>query len=454
MNWDSFGLKKRTQVLLRKSLRRWQGLLDLRSDTDHVGTDQSIRANVAFKSANAWTLAFAILIASIGLNVNSAAVIIGAMLISPLMGPIVGIGYGLAINDFDLVKRAGTNLSIAVAISIVASSMFFIVSPISTAQSELLARTTPTFFDVMIAFFGGATGIVAASRTEKSQAIPGVAIATALMPPLCTVGFGVSQLNLTYIAGAFYLFVINSVFICTATYIFVRVLRFGELSYDDQVRQSKVRRWLAWISLVLIVPSLVLAWYLKAKTSFELRANKFVENELAFERSFVIDHEVEYRWEGLGLSERPRLFVRLGGEALSEAQIDKLKSRLKAYKLSEGQLELKQATERSVLESLNPAQLRAAILQIPELGRDLIQQGLGELARDFSQITEEAKVFLPHLHLIRVAATIDATNKLVHVQWERLPTRQDRERLETFIHERMGSKPETFEIEHARRVSN
>jgi uncharacterized hydrophobic protein (TIGR00271 family) len=454
MNIESLGTQKRAQVLLRKSLCRWQGLLDLRSDTDHIGTDQSIRTNVAFKSANAWTLAFAILIASIGLNVNSAAVIIGAMLISPLMGPIVGIGYGLAINDFDLVKRAGTNLSIAVAISIVASSLFFIVSPISTAQSELLARTTPTFFDVMIAFFGGATGIVAASRTEKSQAIPGVAIATALMPPLCTVGFGISQLNLTYIAGAFYLFVINSVFICTATYIFVRVLRFGELSYDDQVRQSKVRRWLAWISLVLIVPSLILAWYLKAKTSFELRANNFVENELSFERSFVIDHEVEYRWEGWGLSERPRLYVRLGGEALTDTEIAQLKSRLKLYELSESQLELKQTTERSVFESLNPAQLRAAILQIPEIGRDLIQQGLGELARDFTKITEEAKAFLPHLHLIRVAATVDATSQLVHVQWERLPTLRDRESLEAFIRERMGASSQKLAIEHARRINN
>jgi hypothetical protein len=179
-----------------------------------------------------------------------------------------------------------------------------------------------------------------------------------------------------------------------------------------------------------------------------------VENELSFERSFVIDHEVEYRWEGWGLSERPRLYVRLGGEALTDTEIAQLKSRLKLYELSESQLELKQTTERSVFESLNPAQLRAAILQIPEIGRDLIQQGLGELARDFTKITEEAKAFLPHLHLIRVAATVDATSQLVHVQWERLPTLRDRESLEAFIRERMGASSQKLAIEHARRINN
>ncbi|MEL6924720.1 MAG: TIGR00341 family protein, partial [Bacteroidota bacterium] len=186
---------------------------------------EDIKKNVVFRGTNLWILMFAIMICSVGLNVNSTAVIIGAMLISPIMGPIMGVGLGVGINDFELIVQALKNLVIAAGISIIVSALYFMISPVGEERSELINRISPTIFDVFIAFFGGLAGIVAGSRTEKSNAIPGVAIATALMPPLCTAGFGIATAEWKYFFGAFYLFSINCVFISLATYLIVRLLR-------------------------------------------------------------------------------------------------------------------------------------------------------------------------------------------------------------------------------------
>lgn len=199
----------------------------------------SIKKNSDFVGANLWTLIFAIFIASIGLNVNSTAVIIGAMLISPLMGPIMGIGLGIGTNDFELVKKGLRNLLIATLISIVASTIYFYITPLHDAQSELLARTTPSIWDVFIAFFGGLAGIVAGTRKEKSNVIPGVAIATALMPPLCTAGFGLASGNFYFFIGAIYLYFINSVFICISTFLIVRFLKFKKKHFEDKNYEKK-----------------------------------------------------------------------------------------------------------------------------------------------------------------------------------------------------------------------
>jgi uncharacterized hydrophobic protein (TIGR00271 family) len=192
---------------MRATLNR---LFDLRHDqNDPDEIDATIRCGIRVGGTNLWILIFAILIASVGLNVNSPAVIIGAMLISPLMGPIIGLGYAAGINDSELIRRAFRSLTIFVLISLATSTAYFLITPLSQPQSELLARTTPTLWDVLIAFFGGAAGIVALTRKEISNVFPGVAIATALMPPLCTAGYGLANGNLAYFAGAFYLFAIN-----------------------------------------------------------------------------------------------------------------------------------------------------------------------------------------------------------------------------------------------------
>ena len=196
----------------------------------------NICRGVDFRGTNLWVLIFATFVASLGLNVNSTAVIIGAMLISPLMGPIMGMGLSVGINDFDLLKRSVRNFGFMVLVSILTSTLYFVVSPLSGAQSELLARTVPTTYDVLIAFFGGLAGIVAQSRRDRtSTVIPGVAIATALMPPLCTAGYGLATLQLNYFLGAFYLFFINTVFIALATVFVVMTTVFmqGELRTSE-----------------------------------------------------------------------------------------------------------------------------------------------------------------------------------------------------------------------------
>ncbi|MGB1248344.1 MAG: TIGR00341 family protein, partial [Chitinophagales bacterium] len=202
----------------------------------------AIKKGVPFRGINLYTLIFAVLICSVGLNVNSTAVIIGAMLISPLMGPIMGLGLGVGINDFDLMKKAGKNLALAVIFSVLTSCLYFLISPITEVQSELLARTSPTTFDVLIAIFGGLTGVLAGSSKEKGNAIPGVAIATALMPPLCTAGFGIATANWSFVLGAMYLFFINSVMISVTTLTVVKILNFRPKEFLDKKKETFTKR--------------------------------------------------------------------------------------------------------------------------------------------------------------------------------------------------------------------
>ena len=218
---------RRTLVFLRNIrdfLFHIFNLEEGKADDDTVIED--IKRGVSFRGTNLWILICAIFIASIGLNMNSAAVVIGAMLISPLMGPIMGVGLGIGIFDLQLIRRALLNLGTAVFISVLTSTIYFLITPLDDAQTEILARTTPTLWDVLIALFGGFAGIIASSRQDKSNAIPGVAIATALMPPLCTAGYGIATGQWAFFMGAFYLFSINSVFITFSTVLIVKFLRY------------------------------------------------------------------------------------------------------------------------------------------------------------------------------------------------------------------------------------
>lgn len=253
---------------------------------------ESIKKNIEFKGTNLWALIFAIFIASIGLNVNSTAVIIGAMLISPLMGPIMGIGLGLGIFDFPLIKRALKNLLIAVTISLITSTIYFSVTPLHEAQSELLARTAPTIWDVLIALAGGLAGIIASTRKQISNVIPGVAIATALMPPLCTAGYGIGTGHFYYFIGAFYLFLINCVFISISTFIIVRFLRFRPANYVNKETEIKVRKYIWGIAILTILPSILLAYRFVQQEIFKQKADEFIAKEVKSKNLFVIDKSI------------------------------------------------------------------------------------------------------------------------------------------------------------------
>ena len=294
----------------------WQYLKSLVNIWEHVDYETangSIRKNIAFKGPNVIILACAIVIASVGLNVNSIPVIIGAMLISPVMGPILGFGLGLGTENKHLVKDSLKNFGVMVGISIIASTLFFLLSPLTLENpSELLARTNPTIYDVLIALFGGFAGILETSRKEKGTVISGVAIATALMPPLCTVGYGFSRLSWTYISGALYLFIINSIFIALATFIAVKLFRFPAVSESDSNHQRMQKKWLWLILLIVIVPSVISAIQMVKENNFSINAEQIVKENKTIGKSFIYDYRIDN-------STKPStLELSLGGEPLSE----------------------------------------------------------------------------------------------------------------------------------------
>ncbi len=253
----------------------------------------TLQKNIEFKGTNLWALIFAIFIASIGLNVNSTAVIIGAMLISPLMGPIMGVGLGLGIFDFSLIKLALKNLVVAVVIALLTSYIYFLVSPLQEAQSELLARTKPTIWDVLIALFGGLAGVIASTRKNISNTIPGVAIATALMPPICTAGYGLASGNLAYFAGAFYLFIINSVFISLSTFLIIRFLKFKPVKQLDEVASKKIRQTIWLIAILTIIPSVYLAYLFVNAEFFRQKTTRFINAEIKAHNLYIIDKLID-----------------------------------------------------------------------------------------------------------------------------------------------------------------
>ena len=276
------------------SSKFWARLFNLRKDMDDLANvDAQIQNGVDAAGTNLWVLIFAIFIASIGLNVNSTAVIIGAMLISPLMGPIVGLGYGAGVADFDLIRRAARNLALMTGISLLTATIYFTLSPLHSAYSELLARTTPTIWDVLIAFFGGAAGIVAITRKSISNAVPGVAIATALMPPLCTTGFGIANGNWAYAGGAFYLFTINSVFIALATLMFVKIMKLPQkIEIDDGV-SLRHRMIIAVVATCTLVPSAVLAYRLVQVEKFQATVRNVLATYAEDSRFVVLGSNID-----------------------------------------------------------------------------------------------------------------------------------------------------------------
>ena len=313
--------------------------IDTHIDTDTA--EKAIRGNIEFRGPNAWILAVAIIIASVGLNINSTPVIIGAMLISPLMGPIFGLGLGLGISDINLMKYAGKNLLIMVSISVVVSLLYFLITPLSLSNpTELLARTRPTIFDVMIALFGGFAGILEQCRKEKGTVFSGVAIATALMPPLCTAGYGLATGNLGSFFGAIYLFCINCLFITLATYILVKYFRFKKAEYADQGFGLRTQRITTLLIVIFLIPSVWSAVILVKQNNFDKKATEFVENHRSIGNSIIYDYQIDHH-DGSVLK------IFMTGETLSEAGRSNLYVYAKEYGIKEEQIVVKEYTTQS-----------------------------------------------------------------------------------------------------------
>ncbi|WP_199103797.1 DUF389 domain-containing protein [Aquitalea sp. ASV11] len=323
--------------LIQLLTQRFSLLSDKASDQE---IERRIRDGVELAGATPWILMFAIFIASVGLNVNSTAVIIGAMLISPLMGPIMGAGLGIAVYDFNLVKRALLNLGIATLISLVVSALYFSVSPLQDAQSELLARTTPNVWDVLIAIFGGLAGIVGITRQEKSNVIPGVAIATALMPPVCTAGYGVATGQWNFVGGALYLYTINCVFIGLATTIGIRLLRLERHGFTDARMAKRVKLSLLAIALSTAIPSTYLAVELVNDEVFKSNAKLFISREFSLQETQVASSKINPATRTIE--------VALIGAPLSQTSLQSMQGRLAQAKLADTHLVVHQSGDNRI----------------------------------------------------------------------------------------------------------
>ncbi len=355
----------------------FSNLFSLLDDTDVTGTVDTIQKGIAIKGVNVWMLFAAAMLASIGLDTNSTAVIIGAMLVSPLMSPILGVGLGVGIYDRYLLTDSLKNFSVAILLSLLVSISYFLVTPLGDVTNELTARTSPTLLDVGVALFGGIAGIVAGSRKEKTNAIPGVAIATALMPPLCTAGFGIATGRPKYFFGAFYLFFLNAVFISLATFFIVRILQFPYREFATVELRKKMRRWIITFSIIVIIPSGVI-FYGVIK---ELRLNKKIQLFIA--EKVNNGQRSAIRWEVVSEDANKVLKIYLFGEPFTEEQKVQLKSQLINYSLGLLQLSFIQMNvaqdERQRLSSEIELSIMQKVANIQKLQETKDKEKLAEI---------------------------------------------------------------------------
>lgn len=358
---------------------------------------QNIVGNVSFRGSNLWILACAIVIASVGLNVNSTAVIIGAMLISPLMGPIVGAGFGLGMYDFQLLKKSIKNLLIATLVGLIVSTIYFYISPFKEVQSEILSRTSPNIYDILIAFFGGLVGVIAVTRVEKGNPIPGVAIATALMPPLCTAGYALATGNYVFFGGAMYLYTINCVFICIATFIIVKFLNYPIVQHVNIKHQKQVKHGITILILVMILPSIYFAYKLFDEKKYKQKTEEFIENEFPQKKYTLIYKRTNYK-------ANPKLIeLAFLSKKFSPIEIKSLNKKLKEYDLLDTRLLIKQDTfnlKNDILNTINNEKKTGAEKDelIQRLQKKIIDDQL-----DNTKVRKEIKIIFPEIEPITVS---------------------------------------------------
>lgn len=418
--------------------------LNLESEVeDFDKIHQTIEKELVFKGTNLWILVFAIIIASVGLNINSTAVIIGAMLISPLMGPINGIGYSVATYNFPLFRTALKNFGFAVVAGLAASTGYFALSPVSTAHSELLARTSPTIYDVLIAMFGGLAGILAISSKHKGNVIPGVAIATALMPPLCTAGYGLATAQFQFFFGAFYLFTINTVFIALAAVVVSQVLKFPIITLVGESHKKRVNQWISLVIAVTIIPSIYFGYGLVQKEKFTENVARFIKNVSIFEGSYLLRHESNPSTKEITLI--------YGGNALTESHRVMLYEKARDFSLEMARLDIRQGfaiDERSNTKTENLQQeisrLRT-ILSVKEKEQDSLAARLktgktllNELSALYPAISAisygEAYLYsLPDVKPLKISQVI------IKIKKNGLKT-ADKERIMEWLHRRLNTK--------------
>ena len=409
---------------------------------------ENVTSNISFRGSNLWILACAIVVASVGLNVNSTAVIIGAMLISPLMGPIVGAGFALGTYDFALLKKSLKNLLIATLVSLSVSFIYFLLSPFKDAQSELLARTSPNIYDVLIAFFGGLVGVIAITRVEKGNPIPGVAIATALMPPLCTAGYGLAIGNLSYFAGALYLYSINCFFICISTFFIVKYLKYPKVKFVDKGREKRITRTITLLIMVMIIPSFYLAYVLLQQKKYTQLVDHFINTELVQKGYTVVYEKTSFN------SNPKKIELAFLSRKFTPEEIKKLNLSLSGYGIFNTQLIIRQDStdlKKDILEEINKRSenLSQKDIAIRNLTNELAMYKFDDpkLINEIDILFPEIKVYSvgKQLHMIRQDSTV--VNTVLLYEAESPLTDENKSKLQTWL----GSRINDPHIEIVRR---
>lgn len=390
---------KVTEFLKHRVLERFALGADAASQEE---VNSNIHKGIMIRGTNLWVLIFAIFIASLGLNTNSTAVIIGAMLISPLMGPIIGMGYSMGVYDFNLLKESLRNFLFMIVVSLITSAIFFTLPLITSTQSELLARTQPTTYDILIALFGGLAGMVAQTRKDRTgTVIPGVAIATALMPPLCTVGYGLATLQFRFMLGALYLFTINSIFIALASFIVTRVMNFKMIGELEPDKLKKLKRAMVAIIIIVTLPSVLIAISIIQRSAFENNYRNFVDQAFKYDNTFVVESTYEY-------NANPRkqsvIEVRLFGEPLSDNVINNIRGQMSSvYHLPKVDLVVRQSNQEdggiaiTALQSNYTEMLNEKNRQISHLQEQLSSIRTADTLA-VSSMTSELGIFVPEIN--------------------------------------------------------
>ena len=401
---------------------------------------ENVKNNISFSGSNLWILMAAVFIASIGLNVNSTAVIIGAMLISPLMGPIVGAGFALGVFDFALLRKSLKNLLVATIASLLVSSIYFWLSPFKEVQSELLARTSPNIYDVLIAFFGGLVGVIAITRVEKGNPIPGVAIATALMPPLCTAGYGLATGNYKFFFGALFLYIINCVFIGIATFLIVKYLKYPPINFVDEKRKKRVQNAVTIVSVLILVPSVYFAYSLYQEQKFRQQVNLFLDKEITDKGYTLVYKKVSFS------SNPKKIEIALLSKNYSDEELENLNSELNNFGIENTILTVKSNTSNNI--NLLKNDILNEVNKNDEKNKKIIEleQQLASNSFDNSQLLKEAKIVLPKLEAISVSNnqfaegdSLVKKNVLMYVAKEKL-TNEEESKLKLWIENRLNQE--------------
>lgn len=368
-----------------------------RGEEDKSKVLENVKTNISFRGSNLWILACAIVVASVGLNVNSTAVIIGAMLISPLMGPIVGAGFGLGTYDFDLLKRSLKNLLIATLVSLIVSTIYFYISPFKEAQPELLSRTSPNIYDILIAFFGGIVGAVAITRVEKGNPIPGVAIATALMPPLCTAGYGLATASFKFFFGAMYLYSINCIFICISTFLIVKYLAYPIKKQLDDPTQKKVKYYISTLLTIFILPSIYFAYQLFEEKKFQQQVTIFTEKEFTDKGITIVYQKTQF-------NKKPKV-LELGflSKRFSDTELKELNNSLKDYELENTRLVVKQDTTDLKSDILNEINYNKSALSQKDVTILNLKKQIAANHFENHELLAEMKILFPKIENISIS---------------------------------------------------